>query len=136
MEDIRYAIICVDDEPLILQMLGFQLEKIINADTTLVECFEDPIDALENFNEIIDEGIEIVAVIVDYQMPKLNGSGLTRKIKSKYPDIPVIMVSGQANSSDVDQLQDDKMLDAFIPKPWDEEELFDVLTPHLKSLIG
>lgn len=136
MEDIRFAIICVDDEPLILQMLGFQIEKIINTNTTLVECFEDPIDAFENFNEIIEEGIEIIVLIVDYQMPKLNGSGLTRKIKSKYPDIPIIMVSGQANSSDVDQLQEDNMLEAFIPKPWDEDELFDVLTPHLKPLAS
>ena len=129
MDDIKFAVICVDDEPLILQMLGFQIEKIINSSNTLVECFEDPEEAYENIQEIIGEGIQIIAVLVDYQMPRLNGSGLTRKIKDAYSNIPVIMVSGQANSSDVDQLMADKMLSAFVPKPWDEEELFDYLKP-------
>ena len=87
MEDIKYAIICVDDEPLILQMLGFQIEKIINQNTTLVESFEDPEDALQNIQEIIDENIEVLAVIVDYQMPKLNGSELTRIIKKNWENI-------------------------------------------------
>jgi len=133
MEDIKYAIICVDDEPLILQMLGFQIEKIINQNTTLVESFEDPEDALQNIQEIIDENIEVLAVIVDYQMPKLNGSELTRTIKKNWENTPVIMVSGQANSSDVDQLISDKMITAFIPKPWDEEELFSFLNPLISK---
>ncbi len=134
MDDIKFAIVCVDDEPLILQMLGFQIEKIINPVNTLVECFEDPEEAFENIQEIINEGIDVLVVIVDYQMPRLNGSGLTRKIKQKHPEIPVIMVSGQANSSDVDQLISDKMLSAFIPKPWDEDELFDQIKPLISNI--
>jgi len=30
MSTIKYALVCADDDPIVLQMLGFQLEKIID----------------------------------------------------------------------------------------------------------
>ena len=55
MDDLKYAVICVDDDPHILQMLSFQLEKIIDTKCTLLEYFTNPQDALNNFDEFFAE---------------------------------------------------------------------------------
>lgn len=40
------------------------------------------------------EGAEIGAVILDYEMPGMNGLELARWLKARHPTLPVIMVSG------------------------------------------
>ena len=132
MNDLKYAVICIDDDPFVLQMIGFQLNKIINKDTTFLDFFTDPKLVSGNLNELIKNKIEIIAILVDYQMPKLNGSELIREIIQVYPDIKFIMLSGQANDIIVDELVNENVLHEFITKPWEEEELFQVIKPLLK----
>jgi CheY-like chemotaxis protein len=133
MQEIRYAVICVDDDPLILQVLSFQLQKIIDKKCTLLEYFTDPLVALNNIDSLINEDIDIIFILVDYQMPNMNGAQLVRAIKEKYPKLACVMLSGQANSVQVADLQKDKMLDEFISKPWDEKTLFNALQPILNK---
>ena len=47
MSEMRYAVVCVDDDPYILQMLGFQLSKIMDQSHTLIEYFTDPDQAIK-----------------------------------------------------------------------------------------
>jgi CheY-like chemotaxis protein len=133
MNDVKYAVVCVDDDPFILQMLGFQLGKIVDEKFTLVEYFTDPSEALDNIDDLIKESIDIIFVIVDYQMPKMTGAQLIRAIKEKYPDLKCVMLSGQANRISVDQLESDHLLETFIAKPWNEEELFNAIRPLITA---
>jgi YesN/AraC family two-component response regulator len=133
MTDFKYAVVCVDDDPYILQMLGFQLSKIMDQKCTLIEYFTDPKDALENIDQMVSESIDIIFVIVDYQMPKMTGADLIRAIKSKHANLHCVMLSGQANSTSVNSLKDENLLERFLAKPWDETELFDTLIPLIKS---
>ena len=133
MTEFKYAVICVDDDPYILQMLGFQLSKIMDQKCTLIEYFTDPKDALENIDQMVSESIDIIFVIVDYQMPKMTGADLIRAIKSKHANLRCVMLSGQANSTSVNSLKDENLLERFLAKPWDETELFDTLIPLIKS---
>ncbi|MDC0297085.1 response regulator [Crocinitomicaceae bacterium] len=133
MTDFKYAVVCVDDDPYILQMLGFQLSKIMDQKCTLIEYFTDPKDALENIDQMVSESIDIIFVIVDYQMPKMTGADLIRAIKSKHANLRCVMLSGQANSTSVNSLKDENLLERFLAKPWDETELFDTLIPLIKS---
>lgn len=135
MSEMKYAVVCVDDDPYILQMLGFQLSKIVDQSHTLIEYFTDPHRALENIDLLIDERIDIIFVMVDYQMPKMSGAELIRKLKSKHINLKCIMLSGQANITSVDSLKSDNLLEEFIEKPWDEDELFDTLRPLITSRI-
>ena len=129
MSELRYAVVCVDDDPYILQMLGFQLSKIMDQSFTLIEYFTDPDQALENIDLLIDEQIDIMFVMVDYQMPTMTGAELIRKLKSKHQNLKCVMLSGQANKSSVDALKNENLLEEFIEKPWDEDELFNTLRP-------
>ena len=134
MDDIKYAVVCVDDDPYILQMLGFQLGKILDQKCTLLEYFTNPTEALLNIDQLVAEKIDIIFIIVDYQMPEMTGAQLIRSIKEKHPDLKCVMLSGQANPVSVDSLVKDKLLDSFISKPWDEEVLFNAVRPILENI--
>lgn len=133
MEDLKYAVICVDDDPHILQMLSFQLEKIIDTKCTLLEYFTSPQEALDNFDELLQEKIDVIFILVDFQMPGMNGAQLIRAIKLKKPDLACIMLSGQANTVQVAELEQDGLLTCFVHKPWDEATLFQVLKPIINT---
>jgi DNA-binding NtrC family response regulator len=130
---IKYAVVCVDDDPNILQMLGFQLDKIINGKSTLVEYFTDPELAIDGISKLSDADIDIIFLIVDYRMPNMNGAEFIRKIKSIHPELKCIMLSGQASAIHVDDLVNDNLLESFIAKPWEEEELVSIIQPILEK---
>jgi YesN/AraC family two-component response regulator len=133
MTELKYAVVCVDDDPYILQMLGFQLSKIIDHKCTLLEYFTDPNEALLGISELVEERIDIIFIIVDYQMPKMTGAQLIRSIKQKYPDLNCVMLSGQANQISVDELISENLLATFISKPWDEETLVRIISPLIQE---
>ena len=133
MTEFKYAVVCVDDDPYILQMLGFQLSKVMDQKCTLIEYFTDPKRALDNIDELVSQNIDIIFVMVDYQMPKMTGAELIRSIKEKHKELKCVMLSGQANTSSVNSLKEENLLEEFLAKPWDESELFDTILPLINS---
>jgi CheY-like chemotaxis protein len=133
MNQLKYAVVCVDDDPYILQMLGFQLGKIIDQKCTLVEYFTDPNEAIAGISGLIQDHIDVIFIIVDYQMPKMTGAQFVRFIKEKHPDLNCVMLSGQANQISVDELMSDNLLVNFISKPWDEDVLFNAIRPMIQE---
>ena len=123
MSQFRNAVICIDDDPMILQVLGFQMEKFLNHSDTIIELYTEPAKALRDIKDFVFEDIEILFVIVDYQMPHISGAKFIRALKETHPAIPCIMLSGQANSSQIEALERDGLLEAFLQKPWEESEL-------------
>ncbi len=134
MNEFKYAVVCIDDDPHILQMLGIQLQKHVDAKCTLIEFFTDTNKAIENIDHLIVEKVDVIFMVVDYHMPLMSGAEFIRKIKSSYSDIRCIMLSGQANAIQVDDLVNDNFLYSFIQKPWDEEELVKAIEPILKRI--
>ncbi len=133
MTELKYAVVCIDDDPYILQMLGFQLSKIIDHKCTLLEYFTDPNEALSGISALIEERIDIIFIIVDYQMPKMTGAQLIRSVKEKFPDLKCVMLSGQANQISVDELVSENLLTRFISKRWDEETLVQIISPLIQQ---
>jgi DNA-binding NarL/FixJ family response regulator len=115
-------------------MLGFQLGKILDQKCTLLEYFTDPFEALLNIDQLVADKIDIIFIIVDYQMPQMTGAQLIRSIKEKHPELKCVMLSGQANPVSLDGLVKDNLLDSFISKPWDEEVLFNAVRPILENI--
>ena len=122
-DSLKYVIICIDDDPLILKLLSFQLNKVIEHETTIVECFLEPMEVVENIDSLISHKLEVLLLLVDYQMPSINGAELIRNIKQKYPQLKCIMLSGQANNIIVNELRSNHLIEKFISKPWEEGNL-------------
>jgi CheY-like chemotaxis protein len=118
-----YAVICVDDDPMILQMLDFQLRKHITNEKVLFEFYTNPREALESIGKMEELGVLPVVLITDFQMPEMNGADFIRFVKERNRLIHTIMLSGQANAIQVDDLVNDELLDVYLYKPWDEMNL-------------
>jgi CheY-like chemotaxis protein len=80
--------------------------------------------------EVVTSGLEAIqayarhqpdVVLMDYQMPKLNGATACRNIVAKYPDARVVLVSGA-----VHEIGDSGAV-AILSKPVDLDELYDAL---------
>ncbi|MEY3159591.1 MAG: hypothetical protein RLZZ49_1071 [Bacteroidota bacterium] len=65
MKEFKYAVVCIDDDPHILQMLGIQLQKHVDVKCTLVEFFTDPQKAIQDIDGLVKENIDVIFVVVD-----------------------------------------------------------------------
>lgn len=134
MNNFKYAIICVDDDFLILQTLKFQLSKCIDDRCVLIESFLSPEDALLTIEDLVEVGLNMIFVIVDFQMPKMNGAKFIRAVKDRHPEIPCLMLSGEANAIQIEELESDDLLFSFIGKPWSETHLINAMQPWLSKV--
>ncbi|MEG4988641.1 PAS domain S-box protein [Microcoleus sp. BR0-C5] len=116
------VIICVDDEPIILESLKIELKKTLGEEH-LLETAEGGEDALELIEELLAEGCEIVAVISDYLMPNIKGDELLKQIHIISPKTIKIMLTGQADLEAVANTIKYAKLYRYISKPWQSEDL-------------
>jgi len=136
MKELTYAVVCVDDDPMILQVLAFQLNKILDNQSVMIEFYTNPNDALDDIDVLISDNVDIIFVLVDYQMPEMTGAELIRKIKEKHPKLSCLMLSGQANAIQVSDLETDNLLEEFIEKPWSELQLRNAIAKLTKTLVN
>ena len=61
-------------------------------------------------------------VITDLRMPEMSGAQLLRSIKGKYPELPVVVISGYNLADEEDTLMSD-LADAFINKPFRMDDI-------------
>jgi len=71
-------------------------------------------------------------VILDLKMPKHSGIEILESIKKRYPDLPVVMVSGYAS---IENAIEATKLGAFnfVPKPFTPDELMKVTEEALAA---
>ncbi|MDD3045389.1 MAG: response regulator [Candidatus Delongbacteria bacterium] len=112
------------------------------ADTKKILVVDDEAimrDLLTDFFEMMDYGVmsakdgsvamEIITesqpgeyslVITDINMPKMGGIELFKSVKSKYPDMPIILMTGYG----IEKVrQDVEKADGFLAKPFELDDL-------------
>ncbi|MHC1744206.1 MAG: PAS domain S-box protein [Syntrophobacteraceae bacterium] len=87
--DLSPTIVAVDDDPGTLGMLRSRFTKIKEQ----AEAFEDPSVVLG----YLESHPEADVVITDLRMPEITGWELLKRIKERFPLIPVILYSGDPN---------------------------------------
>lgn len=120
-------IICVDDERVVLNALYGQLSNIINNDDIYIECFDNPIEALEFIDELFIDGEKPLIIFCDWLMPQMKGHEFMNKASKRFPDISYIMLSGFANESNVNDMKNKLNYFTFIQKPWNKSDIEKVL---------
>jgi two-component system chemotaxis sensor kinase CheA len=63
-------------------------------------------DGLEALDVVRDLGGEAVLVVTDVEMPRLDGRGLTMKLATEFPALPVIALTSLASETDEKSLRD------------------------------
>jgi len=123
-------LVCVDDDEVVLTVLLYQLRKLLTGEE-LVEMTKDPLEVPGIIESLIEEGYRVPLVIVDFQMPVLNGSALIRLLHAKHNTLKFVMLSGEASDIQVQALYDDHLLHGFISKPWSDEDIRKLILPIL-----
>ncbi|MBF0126203.1 MAG: response regulator, partial [Magnetococcales bacterium] len=91
-------------------------------------------NGLEAWNILQTQGMDVV--LMDLQMPELDGYETTRKIRQANPEqcpntrIPIIACTAHALETDRQRCLEEGM-NGFLRKPYRAEELLDALTPFL-----
>lgn len=88
----KIKIFLVDDHDLFREGLKF----LLSATDLNTEIFE-AVNGVELFSKISDVNPDII--LMDIEMPLMNGITATRKVTEKYPDIKVMALSMYANES-------------------------------------
>ncbi len=125
-------IICVDDEPTILESLKIALKKILE-DNYLIETAEGGEEALELVSELLQDEHEIVLVISDYLMPNIKGDELLKRIHEISPKTLKVMLTGQADLEAVSNAIKHAKLYRYIAKPWQTEDFKLTVTEAVRS---
>ncbi|WP_293128230.1 response regulator [Microcoleus sp. bin38.metabat.b11b12b14.051] len=116
------VIVCIDDEPDVLNSLKIELKKAIG-DRCIIETAEGGEDALELLADLQADEYEIALVLSDYIMPDIKGDELLKKIHEFSPDTLTIMLTGQADLEALGNAIKYAKLYRYIPKPWQNEDL-------------
>jgi diguanylate cyclase (GGDEF)-like protein len=129
----KKAIICVDDDPIMLTSLGEQLTRNLDESYCDVELATSAQDALQLLDDLRTEGFEIPLIISDQRMPGMAGDELLIQIHALYPQILKIMLTGQSSVEAVGKAINLANLYRYIAKPWSEPDLVLTVKEALRS---
>lgn len=112
-------ILVVDDENIVLESCRLVLETE-GYDVILVSSSEAALKIIDEINPAI--------LLIDLKMPGRDGMYLMGEVKQKWPELPIIVMSGYATMETIEEVSL-RGATAFIPKPFTPEELLDTIFP-------
>lgn len=122
----KKAIVCVDDESIILDSLGEQIENIFK-DDFIYEYAENAEEGMEVLEELTRENVSVMVIVSDWLMPGKKGDEFLIEVHKKFPNIVKVMLTGQADDSAVENAKINANLFACIHKPWTADQLEKVI---------
>lgn len=115
-------VLLVDDDASLLKLLAIRIESKGYEVTT---C-ESGLIALQILKSQVFD-----AVVTDLRMDEMDGMALHRQLQSRYPALPVIMMTAHGSIPDAVEATKQGIF-AFITKPIDKDELFDSLAKAIE----
>ncbi len=110
----NYELLLIDDEAPVLHALervlngeGYRISNAMNAEDAMAVLAQRPVDL----------------IICDYGLPGMNGVDLLEKIKKKYPNVIAVLLTGNADGNIAIEALNRFVLQKFLMKPWNDEEL-------------
>jgi len=83
--------------------------------------------------EVMFDGRPVDLLITDYNMPRLNGAELIKKVRAneKYPYLPILLLTTEVNEQKI-QLALDENITGWIKKPFQTEDFLKVVNKALR----
>jgi len=121
----KQQILIVDDNPNMSSLLAEMLE-IFEFNSKRAGNGQEALDILNKDN--------FSMVITDLRMPEMSGSELLKNIKKKYPDLPVLVISGYNLAEEEDTLMA-TLADGFINMPFKMVDIESILQKFFKPKL-
>jgi CheY-like chemotaxis protein len=122
MKEDKKAILCVDDEQIVLNSLRGQLKNHFG-NIYILEFAESADEAMELIDEFNQDGVNVLVIVSDWLMPGMRGDEFLIKVHERYPGIRKVMLTGQADPDAISNAMDKANLFRLLSKPWEEKDL-------------
>lgn len=109
----KHSLLIVDDDRSILEAIRILLSEDYDVHTALSAMDAIPVLQKE----------KITVIVSDHMMPRMTGVEFFTKIKEDYPDTIRILLTAQANFTDIIQAINEGNIYRYVTKPWKMEEL-------------
>lgn len=129
----KKAILCVDDEQIILTSLRDQLTQNFGS-RYIYEFAESANEAWEVIEELNQEEVDILIIVSDWLMPNMKGDDFLIEVHQRFPQIITVLLTGQATEAAIDRTRKYANLHRYLPKPWDEATLMEILASGLEKI--
>jgi CheY-like chemotaxis protein len=126
----RSAILCVDDEALILSSLKEQLRRRFG-NRYLYETASCADEAWAVIDELCADGIDLLVIVSDWLMPGVKGDEFLAQVYQRHPRIATVLLTGQADEAAIARARQQAHIRACLSKPWRESELAAVIESAL-----
>ncbi len=122
---LRYAgrALVVDDDPAVRRSTS-RLLGMLGVEVREADCGEQAIEVLEQ------EAANFSVIVTDLTMPRGDGAELAKTARRRWPQIPVVVVTGDLTESRRAVLEEAQVV-GILAKPYSTEELAGLLGPHL-----
>lgn len=111
-------ILLVDDESSLRRSLSLSLNQV-GYD---VEPCDNGLTALNKIDLYKKSAANLDTIVVDINLPDIDGIKLGKIIKSRYPDIPMLYITGYADTLQITEI-DELKLTGLIEKPFSADDL-------------
>lgn len=111
-------LLCVDDEPELLDSIRLVLRKRFDVSTA-----QSGAEALAMFDD--EASAPFDAVVSDMRMPEMNGATFLTALRERHPDVPRLLLSGQADLDSAIAAINDAKIFRFLTKPCPPELLIE-----------
>jgi CheY-like chemotaxis protein len=119
------AVLVADDEPVLRLLLLHVLEQA----GLRVLMARDGLEALERLGAAADE---VSLVLLDVNMPGRSGADLVAAVRGLRPDVPVVLMSGQAWDEAAERFAGHAIA-GFLEKPFRSDELLTLVRAALEA---
>lgn len=111
-------ILAVDDDPIILELLGHFIDNMSDHQLTTAECVADALEILSEPGQTFD------CFLLDIQMPNTDGIEFTRILRDtpKYDRTPILMLTAMSDKCYIDRAFDAGATD-YVTKPFEINSL-------------
>jgi CheY-like chemotaxis protein len=124
-----FSILVVDDEPDVAEMFRQRFRREARQGTYVMHFAASGEEALDRLANGVQP--ELIVILSDINMPGMDGLTLLREIKTRRPDLPVMMVTAYGDDERRRQAEEAGACQ-FLAKPVD----FDLLKRELRRLSG
>jgi CheY-like chemotaxis protein len=124
MSELRHRILCVDDEPRVLQAVGRHLRERFEVLTATSGA--EGID-------IVKRERDLAVVIADMRMPEMDGATFLRHTRELQPTAVRMLLTGQADIAAAIKAINEGQVFRFLTKPCPPEQLLSVVDEAVKQ---
>ena len=128
----KKAILCVDDEQIVLTSLKTQIREHFG-DRYMYEVAESVDEAWEVIEELDGKGIRLLIIVSDWLMPGIKGDEFLIQVHRKFPGVVKVMLTGQASEEAIARVIREANLARCLHKPWTEQELIETIKQGLEG---